>query len=109
MSLGNLGQFEQIKAALGRNETVPNLRMQLDLLNIRFAEISDGHRILDDIEQEKRASEFFQIQYQFHDIAMAIISKLMESLFGPEQEQLAEQTDGINRFGECPIVSSATT
>lgn len=91
MALGNLGQFEEVKAALGRNEPVPNLQIQLNLLSIRFAEISDGFRVLDDTEQQVRASEFLQIQYQFHDIAMAMISKLMEEMFGSEQEQTTEQ------------------
>lgn len=91
MALGNLSQFEEVKAALGRNEPVPNLQIQLNLLSLRFAEISDGFRVLDDTEQQVRASEFLQLQYQFHDIAMTMISKLMEEMFGPEQEQTTEQ------------------
>lgn len=86
MSLGDFQKFEQVKLALSNGESVPDLQIQLNALAIRYAEISDEFRLLEDDEQQARECEYLQLQYQYHDIAMVMITKLLDPLFITEPE-----------------------
>lgn len=92
MSLGNFQKFELVKIALSNGETVPDLQVQLDALAICYAEISDEFRLLDDDEQRARECEYLQLQYQYHEIAMVMLTKLLDPLFITEPDMDIEPT-----------------
>lgn len=99
MSLGNFSKFEQIKEALSGGETVSDLSVHLNALAVQFAEIGDEFRLLDDDEQQAKEIEFLQLQYQYHDLAILFITKMLDPLFISEPEHIE------NRMNVEPKVS----
>lgn len=86
MSFRDFKQFEQLKEVLNEGGSVPDLQIKLNALAIRFAEMSDEYRLLDDEEQKVRECEYFQLQYQYHDIAMVMLTKLLDPMFIENEE-----------------------
>lgn len=81
MSFRDFTPFEQLKEVLNEGGSVPDLQIKLNALAIWFAEISDEYRVLDDEEQKVRECEYLQLQYQYHEIAMVMITKLLDPMF----------------------------
>lgn len=93
MSFGNFSKFEQVKDALNQGETIKDLSVHLNALAVRFAEISDEFRLLDDDEQQAKEIEFLQLQFQYHDLAILFITKLLDPLFISEPEHIENRMD----------------
>lgn len=90
-----LAEFEKIKENVQKGMSVPNLNIQLGALNIQFATASDHFRLCSDEEQEEKMSDFLQLQYLYHDIAMSIITRLLEPL------ELGEASMEIDQYANA--------
>lgn len=80
MSLGNFNEFEEMRFNLERGRAVPDLQMQLGALNIRYGAISDAYHLMEDEEQQAHLSQFLQLQFIYHQIAVAFVSNILDAL-----------------------------
>lgn len=109
MSIGNFEDFEQIKANLKKSELVDDLELQFNALKIRNGYITDEFLRLSELEQVQRKSEYLQLQYQFHDIAVVMITELLDQWFlEPATEVMGIEEPGAADSSEPTATATAS-